>query len=591
MKKLILKLLFIPLAIILLVSCGEDKSPEEYLNIALEKYGQCKTGIGQGYECDSKGLYNNISKALKVNSNLTQAYYIRYYIRNDFDGASNEAIEDLEKYIELLTKNKIFDNDGNTVLANSHFTLESSGHKRMSIEESVIYALLELSKSGYKWAMFSPIVYGSDKYRIDRDYWSESEGVGYWDNSEHIKSLGNSKSAYKEMINKGIDNFKKIRDLNTWLSEKKLDKILIKLSQNLETKLDYEQFLQIAEEALKLENFNEKNKYRSIDDEIGIIGDKYYIHFVSHDSLSDYYSTPMKISANQEYLPIRVNDLFFNIRTKDILGKKPGDIIDTLDLGIFNNRSIIADNNYSYGGAYNVIKINSIDEFSIGNIYLPWKYDATLELAKLYYDNCDLNNAFNLIDKAIEINPDRFEAYSIKGDFYLPIFPRRGNDLEKPDIWNTNYNCFEAVDPNVPRKDINWYENEGNNKFFSKENAFLNYAKAYEINPNFENIFNKNLGKPQTKGTYNKLNFERDSISGQVKVSIKEFDYVPPRASNDCNLVGENRLTQSGKIVTGSFPTSNTRIVYTYMDRDTQIEGGVTYIFDDNCNVINILFE
>ena len=587
MKKLIL-LLFIPLAITLLVSCGEDKSPEEYLNIALEKYGQCKTGFGQGYECDSKGLYNNISKALKVNPNLTQAYYIRYYIRNDFDGASNEAIEDLEKYIELLTKNKIFDNDGNTVLANSHFTLESSGHKIMSIEESVIYALLELSKRGYKWA---------DKYRIDRDYWSESEGVGYWDNSEHIKSLGNSKSAYKEMINKGIDNFKKIRDLNNWFTEEKLDRILIKLSQNLETKLDYEQFLQIAEEALKLENFNEKNKYRSTDDRISIKGDKYYIHFVSHDSLSAFNSTPMKISANQEYLPIRVNDRFFKIRTKDILGKKPGDIIDTLDLGIFNNRSIIAENTYSYGGAYNVIKINSIDEFSIGNIYLPWKYDATVELAKLYYDNCDLNNAFNAIDKAIEINPDRFEAYSIKGDFYLPKFPWRGNDLEKPDIFS-NYNCFEAVDPmsddrpNVPRKDINWYENEGNNKFFSKENAFLNYAKAYEINPNFENIFNKYLTNPQTEGTYNKLNFERDSISGQVKVSIKEFYYVPPSlASNDCYSEGLNQLRQSGKIATGHTEISDTRIVYFYMDRDTQIQGGVTYVFDDNCNVINVLFE
>ena len=584
MKKLIL-LVFIPLAITLLVSCGEDKSAEEYLNIALEKYTQCnRTGSGQDYECDLKGLYSNISKALKVNPNFTQAYYIRYYIRYKFDGPSNEATEDLEKYIELLTKNKIFENDGNTVLANSQFTLESDV-QMMPEEEIIIYALLELSKSGYKWAGFDG--------GINSDYWSDN--IGAWDNREHIKSLGNSKSAYKEMINKGVDNFKKIRE---GYYSFYADDILKKLS------LNYELFFQMAEEALKLENFNDKDKYRSVDDIIRFKGDKYEIHFVSHDSLSDYGSPGemsksiipnRKISANQEYLPINVKGSLFNIRTKDILGKKPGDIIDTLDLGIWNNRSIIAKNKYRYGGDYAVIKINSIDEFEIRNISFPWKYDAAIELAKLYYDNCELNNAFNAIDKAIEINPDRYEAYSIKGDFYFPTFPRYANYNEKPDAYNTSATgCLEfnkSYGTSLAKKDIDWYENENNNKFFSKEKAFLNYAKAYEINPNFENIFNSRFSKPNIEGTYNKLNIVRDSISGQVKVSIKDFIYKETPEYNSCYSVGKNLIAQSGKIVTSHMQISDTRIVYTYMDRDTQIEGGLTYVFDDNCNVINILFE
>ena len=558
--------------IICFISCGENKSSEEYISIALEKFDQCQTGFGEGYNCDKKGIFNNISKALKVNPNYAQAYYLRSFIRNKFDGSSIETINDLEKYIELAPKDKNL-GDGSKVLSNSTFTLSTTG-KYKPQEEMFVYALLELSKG--KWDSMGFL-------DVDRDYWLNGN-KGTWDNTEHIKSLGDSNLEFKEMIKKALANFKKI-----FYSRQK--SIFNNLSnRNIQSFRDIDEslFNQLAEKALELENFNDKDTYRSKEDkERGTQNHQYIL--VAHDSLINEWDNNI-ISKDQDYMYLKLDRKLYPISIKEILGKKPDDIIDTLDLGIFANRSIFKDR-MNYLGEYAVVKINSIDENRIGNVYMPWPYEATLKLAKLHYDNCDLKNAFKTIDKAIEMNPDRYEAYSIRGDWYLPKFPRNKNDeLTKPSIF---YSCFKfgLIRGEDPKEGANWYASQGNEKLFSKEKAFFDYAKVFEINSNFENIFNEKFGTPQQDGTYNRLSIKKDSISGEVKVSFKDWVYKkPPPIVLSCVFAGQREVESSGKIVTGQVVLSDKRIVYSYMDKETQRTGSVTYIFDENCSVINIIF-
>tara|TARA_B110000902_G_scaffold11526_1_gene13896 strand:+ start:1149 stop:2903 length:1755 start_codon:yes stop_codon:yes gene_type:complete len=581
MKKLIY--LFLALSFVI-ISCGEDKLPEEYLSIAIEEFHT--KGLEQS---EQNAIRNNISKALKANPDYAQAYYLRHLL-NKYNNDFEESRKDLVRYMEAVQKDSLF-GDGVHLSSNSIFSLEVTT-KYKPKEEMFVEALLEVA-NGNNWGR-----------GMSTDHYDE-KGKGYWNNTEQILALGDSDVKFKAIIKKAVEDFKGQPNYaqDKVIGGLGIDSDLFERLGKYDSNKGVEIFLQMAKNTLKLENFKDKVSYRSKNDaqsgrtEINI-------RFVAHDSLIT--QPNEQISINQNYLPFFTDKKTKKIDIRRILEKKIGDIIDTLDQGVFGNRSVYG-SKYNYIGQYEVIKIGRIENhylnksgnfesYSYTSSSLPWPYEVLIQLAKEDYNNCDLRSAFNNLNKAIDLNPYNYEAFWLRGDWYLSRFPRNnknylifgsgGEDSEDAIYVPSQYGtgrCTEGV-------------TIGHEDLFSKEKAFLDYAKAFELNSDFENIFNSRYGPlddnlPFEDGTYERLSIIRDSISGEIKVSFADFEYQKPKprqvGPRNCYFSGKSDIESAGKFVTGYVVITDDKIAYSWMDTDTQRTGSTTFTFDKNCNVIN----
>jgi hypothetical protein len=574
MKKLLY--LFLALSFVI-ISCGEDKLPEEYLSIAIEEFHT--KGLEQS---EQNAIRNNISKALKANPDYAQAYYLRHLL-NKYNNDFEESRKDLVRYMEAVQKDSLF-GDGVHLSSNSIFSLEVTT-KYKPKEEMFVEALLEVA-NGNNWGR-----------GMSTDHYDE-KGEGYWNNTEQILALGDSDVKFKAIVKKAVEDFKG----QPYYAQAKvigglgIDSDLFERLGKYDFNKGVEIFLQMAKNTLKLENFKDKVSYRSKNDaQSGRTESGFNIRFVAHDSLIT--QPQEQISINQNYLLFYTDNKTKKIDIRRILEKNIGDIIDTLDQGVFGNRSVYG-SRYNYIGEYEVIKIGRIENhylnksrnfesYSYTSSSLPWPYEVLIQLAKEDYNNCDLRSAFNNLNKAIDLNPYNYEAFWLRGDWYLSRFPRNNkNQLIFQSSEYSNGQCTEGI-------------TIGHEDLFSKEKAFLDYAKAFELNSDFENIFNSRYGPlddnlSNEDGTYERLSIIRDSISGEIKVSFADFEYQKPKprqvGPRNCYFSGKSDIESAGKFVTGYVVITDDKIVYSWMDRDTQRTGSTTFTFDKNCNVINKQF-